>query len=69
MQSLQCKAVFAAGAVTAATLGAQMKKPVAVSLLLLLCFNVRYILWLLLAAAVGGKASAFAADRRKSTNK
>ena len=62
-------AVFAAGTVTAAMLGAQMKKPVAVSLLLLLCFNVKYILWLILAAAVGSKASSFAAGSRKSASK
>ena len=62
-------AIFAAGTVTAAMLGAQMKKPIAVSLLLLLCFNVRYVLWLLLAAAVGGKASSLTAGSRKSSDK
>lgn len=50
-------AVFAAAAVTAATLGAQLKKPLAVSLLLLLCFPVRLILWTVLAAAIGSRIS------------
>jgi len=47
--------VFAAGVVTAATLGAQMKKPLAVSALLLLCFPVRQLFWIFLAAALGGR--------------
>ncbi len=47
--------VFAAGVVTAATLGAQLKKPLAVSVLLLLCFPVRMLFWIFLAAAVGGR--------------
>ena len=44
---------FAAGIVTAAALGAQMKKPLAVSVLLLLCFPARVLLWVFLAAALG----------------
>lgn len=48
-------AVFAAAIVTAATLGAQMQKPFAVSMLLLLCFPFRVVLWIFLAAVVGGK--------------
>lgn len=44
---------FAAGIVTAAALGAQMKKPLAVSVLLLLCFPARVLLWIFLAAALG----------------
>ncbi len=46
-------AAFACGMITAAALGAQMKKPAAVVLLLLLCFPVRMIFWLFLAAVVG----------------
>ena len=46
--------VFAAGIVTAATLGAQLKKPLAVSFLLLLCFPVRFLFWLFLSAALSG---------------
>ncbi|MBR2742368.1 MAG: chloride channel protein [Clostridia bacterium] len=48
-------AVFAAGVVTAATLGAQLKKPLAVTVLMLLCFPVRMLLWLFVAAAIGGR--------------
>lgn len=55
--------VFAAGVVTAATLGAQMKKPFAVSILMLLCFPVRLLFWIFLAAALGGRfAQIFTAD-------
>ena len=48
-------AVFAAGTVTAAALGAQMKKPLAVSTLLLLCFPARMLFWMFLAAALTGR--------------
>ncbi len=47
--------VFAAGVVTSATLGAQLKKPMAVSVLMLLCFPVRLLLWIFLAAVIGGR--------------
>ena len=47
--------VFAAGVVTSATLGAQLKKPLAVSALMLLCFPARLLFWIFLAAAAGGK--------------
>ena len=45
--------VFAAGIVTAACLGAQMKKPIAVAVLCLLCFPVKMLFFLFLAAAIG----------------
>lgn len=45
--------VFAAAVVTASTLGAQMKKPAAVTMLLMLMFPVRMLLPILLAAALG----------------
>lgn len=45
--------VFAAATVTAALLGAIMKKPLAVTVLLFLCFPVRLFLWIFLAAAAG----------------
>ena len=48
-------AVFAAAIITAATLGAQMKQPVAVSMLLLICFPLRFVLWIFLAAALAGR--------------
>ena len=47
--------VFSAGVVTSATLGAQLKKPLAVSILMLLCFPVRMLFWIFLAAALGGR--------------
>ncbi len=47
-------AAFAAGVITAATLGAQLKKPFAATVLMLLCFPVRMIVWLFIAAAAGG---------------
>lgn len=50
-------AVFAAGVITAAMLGAQLKKPFAVSMLLMICFPIEMILWIFVAAAAGCKAS------------
>ena len=44
---------FAAAAVTAALLGGIMRKPLAVTVLLFLCFPVRLFLWIFLAAAAG----------------
>ena len=49
---------FAAAIVTASTLGAQLKKPLAVSVLMLLCFPARILFWAFLAAAVSGQAAA-----------
>ena len=51
-------AVFAAAVVTAATLGAQLKKPFAVTMLLMISFPFRLALWIFLAAAIGGKVGA-----------
>lgn len=45
--------VFAAAIVTSALMGFIMKKPVAVVLLLMLCFPVEGIVWMLLAAGAG----------------
>jgi len=59
-------AVFAAGVVTAAALGAQIKKPLAVTVLLLLCFPVRMIFWLFLAALIGSRLAMLV---RKMTDK
>ena len=50
--------VFAAAIINAAVLGAQIKKPIAVSLLLLICFPIKYVLWIFVAAAIGGKIGA-----------
>ncbi len=46
-------AVFAAGMIAAAMLGSQLKKPLTVAVLLLLCFPVSIIFWLFLSAAAG----------------
>ena len=45
--------VFAAGCVTAATLGAQIRKPFAVTMLALICFPVKMVLFLFLSAVIG----------------
>ena len=58
-------AVFAAAVITAAALGAQMKKPLAVSMLLLICFPVRLILWIFVAAALGGRIAALPEGRKR----
>lgn len=44
---------FCAAVITAGLLGVTMKKPLAVTFLLLLCFDVRIIPWILLAAFIG----------------
>ncbi|MEQ2841780.1 chloride channel protein [Dorea longicatena] len=49
--------VFAAAIVTATLLGGIMKKPLAVTMLLFLCFPVKMFLWIFIAAAVGSKCS------------
>lgn len=49
-------AAFAAAAVTATVLGAQLKKPFAATLLLLLCFPLRTVLWLFFCAVIGRSA-------------
>lgn len=46
---------FGAAMVTAATLGGTMKKPLAVTMLLFLCFPVKLFVWIFLAALVGSK--------------
>jgi len=45
--------VFAAAVVTSSMLGANMKRPILVALILLICFPFRMIFWLLIAAYVG----------------
>lgn len=49
--------VFGAAIVTAALLGGIMKKPIAVTMLLFLCFPIRMFLWIFLAAAAGAKSA------------
>ena len=38
-----------------AALGAQIRKPLAVTMLMLLCFPARLLLWMFLAAVLGGR--------------
>ena len=45
-------AVFAAAIITAATLGVSMKKPLAVTMLLFLCFPIRMFFWIFLSAVI-----------------
>ena len=45
-------ATFAAAVAAAGTLGVSMKKPLAVSVLLLLCFPVKALLWIVPASAL-----------------
>lgn len=47
--------VFGAAIVTAALLGGTMRKPLAVTMLLFLCFPVRMFVWIFLAAVISGK--------------
>jgi hypothetical protein len=52
-------AAFAAAAITATVIGAQLQKPLAASLLLLLCFPFKILPWIFLCAVLGmagGKA-------------
>lgn len=48
---------FCAGIITAGLLGTAMKKPFAVTILLLLCFDIRIIPWILIAAFAGSLIS------------
>jgi len=61
-------AIFAAGIVTAAALGVSMKKPLAVSMLLLLCFPVKQLLWIIPAAALASFAGK-ALDKKREPGK
>ena len=47
--------VFGAAIVTASLLGGIMKKPLAVTMLLFLCFPVKMFIWIFIAAVVGSK--------------
>ena len=49
--------VFAAAVVTASLLGGIMKKPLAVTMVLFLCFPVKMFVWIFLSAAIGSRSS------------
>ncbi len=50
---LNLSIAFCAAVITAGLLGATMKKPLSVTLLLLLCFDIRIVPWMLIAAFIG----------------
>lgn len=50
-----CDIVLGATVVTAALLGSIMKKPIAVTMLLFICFPVKMFVWIFVAAVVGSK--------------
>lgn len=59
--------VFAAAVVTSALLGYMMKKPVAVVLLMMLCFSMDAVVWMLAASAAGAGVSALLQGRIENT--
>lgn len=60
-------AVFAAAVVTAALLGGTMKKPLAVTMLLFLCFPIKLFIWIFFAATVSSKLSGRISFHRENT--
>ena len=60
--------VFGAAIVTASLLGGIMKKPLAVTMLLFLCFPVKMFIWIFIAAAVGSKLTILKPEQEPSAN-
>lgn len=60
--------VLAAAVVTASLLGCIMRKPLAVTMLLFLCFPVRLFVWIFLAAVVGSKVFAARESKKNSAS-
>ena len=60
--------VFAAAIVTATMLGGVMKKPLAVTVLLLICFPIKISIWIFLSALIGSKLFSIA-KKDKQTSK
>lgn len=60
--------VFGAAIVTASLLGGIMKKPLAVTMLLFLCFPVKMFIWIFIAAAAGSKLIALKPEQEPSAN-
>jgi|GEM_PF-32049 len=58
--------VFAAGIVTASALGAQMKKPLAATMLLSLCFPLTFLIWAFPAAFVSSRVARLLEQRRRA---
>lgn len=59
-------AAFAAAAVTGTVLGAQLKKPLAAVLLLLLCFPAGTLFWIFLCVVIGKSVAEFGGNRSKA---
>lgn len=59
--------VFGAAVVTASLLGGIMKKPLAVTMLLFICFPVKLVVWIFLGAAVGAKCANIGRSDEKSS--
>lgn len=59
-------ATYAAAIVSAGTLGVTLKKPLAVSMLLLLCFPAGYLLWIVPSAAICAWAGRLIEDRKET---
>lgn len=60
--------VFGAAIVTASLLGGIMKKPLAVTMLLFLCFPVKMFIWIFIAAVVGSKLITLKPEQEPSAN-
>ena len=58
-------AIFAAAVCASGTLGVSMKKPLAVSVLLLLCFPVRSLIWMIPASAIASLAGKWLEKRKE----
>lgn len=60
--------VFGAAIVTASLLGGIMKKPLAVTMLLFLCFPVKMFIWIFIAAVVGSKLITLKPEQKPSVD-
>ena len=60
--------VFRAAIVTASLLGGIMKKLLAITMLLFLCFPVKMFIWIFIAAVVGSKLTTLKAEQEPSAN-
>jgi len=60
---------FCAAVITAALLGVTMRKPLAVTVLLLLCFDARILPWILLAAFLSSLVVGKLLNKNKHQNK
>lgn len=66
--TLEHQAAFAAAIVTATMLGAMMKKPLAVTLLLLICFPISLVVWIFVAAVIGSNVSRLLTKKETEQN-